>query len=121
MELEIRRTSVLAVQRETLWSVVSTMKGVNAELMPLIRMTVPGPAGMNLEDMPLGEVGFHSWLLLGGLLPFDRHAMRLLEVEAGHRFLESSSSWLQAVWQHERRLETVAGGCRRQGDWGLHE
>jgi len=88
------------------------MDGVNAELMPLVRMTVPkGAAGARLEDAPLGELAFHSWLLLGGVLPFDRHALRLLEVERG-RFLEASTSWLQLEWRHERTLEDVPGGCR---------
>ncbi len=86
------------------------MSGVNAELGPWVHMTAPDPE-LNLSSLPLGEVGFRSWLLLLGLLPFDRHGLALVEVEP-RRFLERSSSWLHRVWEHERLLEAVPGGTR---------
>ncbi len=103
--------SRLAIDREPLWAVISTMDGVNAELAPWVRMSVPAQArGKSLDGVPVGEVAFDSWLLALGVVPFDRHQLRLVEVEPGRRFLERSSSALQRVWQHERTLLEIAGG-----------
>jgi hypothetical protein len=109
----------LASPAGEVWSAVSTMAGVNDELAPMVRMTFPRWAA-TLADAPrerLGAVAFHSWLLLAGLVPFDRHALRLVQVEdrgpLGGGFAESSTSWLQARWDHEREVEPVdATSCR---------
>jgi ligand-binding SRPBCC domain-containing protein len=104
-------SSRLAVDRERLWAEVSTMQGVNFELAPWLRMSVPAEVrGKSLTDVRLGEVAFESWLLTLGFLPFDRHRLCLVEVEPGRGFVERSSSWLERIWQHERTLEAVAGG-----------
>ena len=100
-------TSRLAASPERVWAHATTMEGVNAELRPFVRMHVPREArGLTIDDAPLGEVAFHSLLLAGGVVPFDRHALTLAEVEPGRRFWERSSSWLQRRWEHER---TIAG------------
>jgi len=94
------------------WARVSTMEGVNAELMPLMRMTVPPEVqGRSLMLGPVGEPMFRSWFLLGGVLPVERHTFCLESIEEGH-FLERSSSWLQAVWRHERWVVPTETGCR---------
>ena len=109
----LEESSVLHAPAADVWAVASTMDGVNAELMPLIRMTSPKEArGFRIEDAPLGQVAFKSWLLLGGLLPVDLHALRLFEVHPGHGFVESSTSWLQSLWRHERTLQDTPEGCR---------
>jgi hypothetical protein len=88
------------------------MEGVNDELMPLVRMTVPRRArGLSLADVPLGVHEFTSYLLAGGVVPFDAHFLRLDEV-GDRRFLERSSSLLQRLWQHERTVEPDGTGCR---------
>lgn len=103
--------SRLNVDREQLWATISTMDGVNAELSPWLRMSVPVEVrGKSLADVRLGEVAFASWLLALGFLPFDRHHLCLVELDRGRGFVERSSSWLQRVWQHERTLEAIAGG-----------
>lgn len=107
----IETCSRLAVDRERLWAAISTMDGVNAELAPWVRMSVPPPVrGKSLADVPIDEVAFDSWLLAFRFVPFDRHHLRLVEVHPGRGFLERSSSWLQRVWQHERTLESIEGG-----------
>lgn len=81
------------------------MPGVNYELMPLCRMTYPKQAdAMQISDAPLGEVAFPSYVLLFGLLPFDRHALRLMQIFPGEGFLEDSTSLLQRRWRHERHV-----------------
>ncbi len=105
-------SSVLDAPAATVWARVSTMDGVNAELAPWVRMTHPATLH-SLADAPelVGRVAFHSWLLAGGWIPFDRHALRLASVDDrgadGGGFVEESTSWMQARWRHERDVEPV--------------
>ncbi len=93
------------------WSVVSTMRGVNAELRPWIVMTHPRGAGsLDSATVASGSLLFRSWLLLGGVLPFDRHRLVLERVLPGVGFDEESTSWLQRRWRHERRVLPADGG-----------
>ena len=69
-QIDITVSSELSASPETLWARASTMEGVNLELGPWVQMSVPAEArGQRLEEAPLGEVAFHSWLLLGGFCP----------------------------------------------------
>jgi ligand-binding SRPBCC domain-containing protein len=110
-------SSDLAASRHRVWSSVSTMDGVNAELMPLVRMTYP-PERWSLDDQRLepGVELFRSWLLVAGFIPFDRHVLTLVEVDPGAGFVEESRSWLQRRWRHERTLEDLPGGHTRVTD-----
>jgi ligand-binding SRPBCC domain-containing protein len=106
--------SDLAAPRPEVWSVVSTMRGVNAELGPWVRMTHPRDADrLDAASVPAtGDVLFRSWLLAFGVLPFDRHSLAIVSVDAGSGFVEESRSWLQQRWRHERRLTDRTGsGC----------
>jgi hypothetical protein len=106
--------SRLSADAERLWQHATSMAGVNYELGPLVRMTVPRRVrGLRVDDAPLGKVAFTSIVLAGSVLPVDLHRLRIVEVGPGHRFLERSSSLLQACWEHERWIEAEAGGgCR---------
>lgn len=109
--VSLRFESQLATDIDTLWQHASSMAGVNHELMPLVRMTYPP----DRDALPQGEavpkdVLFQSWLLLFGVLPFDRHALRLVDVWPGHGFDEDSTSWLQSRWVHRRRLVAQSRG-----------
>lgn len=111
--IEVR--SELAAPAAAVWSHASSMAGVNAELSPWLRMT--HPAGVDrLDDAPelRRGVAFHSWLLAFGVLPFDRHALGLVDVvelaDGGGSFIEESTSWLQRRWRHERDVRPVPGG-----------
>jgi len=104
--------SELAAPASRVWAWASRMEGVNAELSPWVRMTVPPRArGKRLDEAPLGEPLFASWILAGGVLPIDRHHFQLETVREGY-FREWSSSWLQAVWCHERHVRPTPSGCR---------
>lgn len=95
------------------WRAVSTMDGVNHELMPMMRMTHP-PDAVSLDSgrAKPGVVLFKSWLLLFGVLPIDRHSLVLDRLLAGEGFDEHSHSWLQRVWIHQRRVQPDGEGCR---------
>lgn len=106
----LRFESHLAATPAELWAHASTMGGVNAELAPL-RMSAPPGLRLGAET-PLGRVLFRSVVSLGGLVPLDLHALRLVELREGEGFVEDSTSVLERRWRHERRIEPVPGGAR---------
>lgn len=90
-----------------------SMPDVDAELMPVVRMT--NPRGYErLDRVPLvpGRRLFRSVLLLYGVLPVDVHAIAPPSLTPGRGFLESSSSLLHRRWIHERVIEPDSGGAR---------
>ncbi len=90
-----------------------TLRGVNSELWPWVRMTAPEAwAARPLSEWPEKTPLFASWLLLFGVLPIDRHAFYLAAVLPGEGFVETSSSFINAQWNHTRTIATIAGGCR---------
>ncbi len=103
----------LAVPAEMVWSRAVTEEGINDELAPVLRMTMPpGLRGKTIDDVEVGVELGRSWILLGGLLPVDYDDLRLAELEPGRRFLERSRTLTFAVWQHERVVEPDGDGCR---------
>jgi hypothetical protein len=101
---ELTFGSRLARPAGEVWNVVGTMRGVNAELGPWLRMTVPeGAETMRVEDAPLGKELFASWVLFLGV-PIDRHYFKLERVDPGRGFREKSRSWTEARWVHERSV-----------------
>jgi len=106
-------SSVVSAPPEVVWKRVSTIEGINHELMPLATMTCPPEfVAIDPARVPLGERLFRSWVLLFGVLPVDYDDLTLLRVEPGRGFLESSRMLSQRRWIHERTLEPVTGGCR---------
>ena len=64
--------SRLDASAEAVWQRATTSAGVNEELKPLVRMTVPrGLGDLAIADVEPGTRLGRSWLLLGGLIPFD--------------------------------------------------
>ena len=108
--IELTFTTHVAAPADAVWRHATTMEGVNFELRPLVRMTAPREArDGTIADLPLGEVGFRSVILAGGVLPIDLHSLTLVEWEDG-RFLERSHSLLQRTWEHERTVRAQPGG-----------
>ena len=96
------------------WARVTTPEGINGELMPIVRMTLPrGLASLDPASVPIGEPLGRCWLLLFGFLPFDYDDLMLVRLEEEVGFHERSTMLSQRVWEHERTLEPLAGGgCR---------
>jgi hypothetical protein len=90
------------------WDVVTSAEGVNYELSPLLRMTVPGGSDLTLREGPLGR----SWVLLGGVLPVDYDELFIAAFEPGRGFSERSSLGSARAWHHDRTLSPLEGGCR---------
>jgi hypothetical protein len=105
--------SELAAPPGAVWRHATGVDGVNGELMPLMRMTVPRDLrGATLDQLPLGARAGRSWVLLFGVVPVDYDDLTIVERGPGHRFLEQSTMLTQSRWCHERTVEQVPGGSR---------
>jgi ligand-binding SRPBCC domain-containing protein len=95
----------LDASQEEVWRRVVTPEGINDELMPLMRMTVPrGVDTIDLDAIEVGRPIGRSWILLGGLLPVDFDEINIVELEPGARFVERSRMLSQSFWQHIRSV-----------------
>ncbi len=110
----VSRTSAVPVAANRVWSRAVTPEGINDELRPWLRMTVPrGLRGATVETVRVGEPIGRSWILLFGLIPVDYDDLCLAEVGPGRRFLERSTMLSMSSWQHERSVEELGDGqCR---------
>ena len=69
-----------------------TMRGVNYELLPIVKMSAPAEwANKPINEWPLGQEIFTSTILLFGLVPIDLHKFKLRNVDKSV-FQESSRS-----------------------------
>jgi ligand-binding SRPBCC domain-containing protein len=108
----VQRTTEVPAPAEAVWGRVTSVEGVNHELGPWMRMTVPRAArGLTLEEVPLGERVGRSWVLLLGVIPFDYDDITLVERGPGMRFLERSPMGSMRLWQHERLVEARGDGA----------
>lgn len=89
-----------------------TPEGVNDEMRPFLRMTLPrGVEQLDAENVELGKPIGRSWILLFGLLPFDYDDVTLVRLDPGRGFLERSKMLSQRTWEHERTLVPDGSGC----------
>ena len=69
---EITVTSRLEARPDRVWDRIITPAGINDELRPLMRMTVPrGFERLDPEEVELGRPLGRSWVLLFGLILFE--------------------------------------------------
>jgi hypothetical protein len=110
---EVKLVSELGADAETVWARAIDPAGINDELMPLMRMTVPrGARDFGLDDLEPGRIG-RSWVLLFGLIPFDYDNLNIIRINPGHSFLERSTMLSMRLWEHERTIEPLGeGSCR---------
>ncbi len=88
----VEQTSVVAAPADVVWGGAVTEEGINYELRPILRMTMPRRLrGEAIDTVPVGEPLGRAWILLFGLLPVDYDDLTLAERGPGLRFLESSS------------------------------
>lgn len=102
-------SSRLAAPAVDVWAHATTAAGINEELMPIVRMTVPRGLG---DDFALADVAApqrlgRSWLLLGGLLPFDWDDLYIRRIGPGFAFEERSTMLSQRRWDHDRSVEPL--------------
>jgi ligand-binding SRPBCC domain-containing protein len=102
-------SSRLEASPEEVWSWVVTADGVNDELRPWMRMTVPG-GSFDLNDVELGRPIGRSWVLLFGLIPVDFDEINLEEIDENRGFVERSRMLSQRFWEHRRTVRPVDDG-----------
>ena len=113
---EVAVSSELEAGAEAVWARAIDPAGINDELRPLMRMTVPrGAEDFGLDDPEPGHIG-RSWILLFGLVPFDYDDIIVVRAEPGRGFLERSSMLSMRLWEHERTLEPLGEGRCRVSD-----
>jgi ligand-binding SRPBCC domain-containing protein len=106
----IEVSSLLHASPEAVWERVTTPEGINEELGPWLKMTVPGRDGFDLDSVELGEPIGRSWVLFLGLIPVDYDEINLVELERGRGFLERSRMLSQRAWEHRRTIRPADGG-----------
>jgi hypothetical protein len=92
------------------WERVITPEGINDELAPWVRMTIPGDP--ELRQGPLGR----SWILLFGVLPVDYDDIVLEWFATDRGFRERSRMASASAWWHDRSLLALPGGGTRVVD-----
>jgi ligand-binding SRPBCC domain-containing protein len=109
---EITTRSLLSSPAPSVWRWATSAAGVNAELRPFFRMTVPHAfRSGGLDDVALGERLGRCWILLFGVVPVDYDDLTIVRLEPERGFLEQSQMISQQRWEHERTLEPTEGGC----------
>jgi len=107
---EFHISSKLAAAPAAVWERAMSAEGINAELGPVLRMTVPrGLESLDLHGLEPGPLG-RSWLLLFGLIPVDYDEIGLERIEPGRGFLERSTMLSQRLWEHERTIAAEGEG-----------
>ena len=109
---EIVTSSGLPAEAAEVWRRSVSPDGINFELGPWLKMTVPAQLkDVGIDDVELGSRLGRSWILALGVIPFDYDDLVLIERGPGFRFLESSRMASMKRWQHERVVRPAAGGC----------
>ena len=108
---EFTTTSTLNLPRTQLWQEVTNMQGVNYELAPFVKMTLPKEyEQFTIQDAPVGEKLFTSIILFFKFIPVDIHHFRLDQVVTNERFEENSTSLMHQFWRHTRILRRIENG-----------
>lgn len=108
----VEAASRLAAPAAAVWERVTTPEGINDELMPLMRMTMPASVRQLDENtVPIGERLCRSWILLFGFIPFDYDDVTLVRLDPGRGFLERSPMLSQRRWEHERTVDPDGPGA----------
>lgn len=110
--VELRYSSRLRAPAADVWAAAMSLDGINAEAMPIFRMTAPpGITGMVDAEFVPGQMLFRSRVLAFGWIPYDWTELTLVEFEPGRRFVERSRMGSMRSWQHIRTVDPVDGGC----------
>ncbi|MFL6029655.1 MAG: hypothetical protein ACJ74D_06475 [Gaiellaceae bacterium] len=107
----IEVSSLLEAAPESVWRWIVTAEGVNDELRPWLRMTVPGGGDFDLGSVEPGTPIGRSWVLLLGVVPIDYDEINLEQIDEGRGFVERSRMLSQRAWEHVRTVQPADGGA----------
>lgn len=109
---QVERSSFAAAPPDLVWERVTSAEGINDELRPWLRMTVPAAWGDRaIGDLEPPETLGRSWILAAGLIPIDYDRIRITEI-GDRSFQEDSTMLTMTVWRHARSVTAEADGSR---------
>lgn len=112
-ERTIRRSSILDAPAGLVWAAVRTPQAFRFVTRGLLDWR---PLRGRTELWREGEEAT-GWLLLGGVLPFSRHRIRVAEIDDRERRLCSDEAGgLIRSWRHDITVEPLDGGRSRYTD-----
>lgn len=102
---------------DRVWARVTSQDGINHELLPWMKMTMPrGARGLTIDTFPLNTVIGKSWILLFGVIPVDYDELSIVELDPGRYFHEKSTMATMRHWEHERTIAPLDEGRTRITD-----
>ncbi len=109
-EPTFRKVSEVAASVDRVWDLVTTQEGINHEMGPFMKMTMPKAfRSKSIGDVSPGTHIGRSFLLLFGVIPFGTDDITVAQIEPGRMFREESAMTGMRTWIHHRTLEPVAG------------
>ncbi len=107
-EPTFRKRSEVLAPVDTVWERVVSQEGINYEMGPYIKMTMPKAfRGKSIGEVSPGTHIGKSLLLLFGVIPFGYDDITITQIEPGRMFLEQSSMTGMRTWIHHRTLEPI--------------
>lgn len=103
------------VEKKVLVEHSFSMKGVNTELFPWMKLTYPTDVLKENIEEP-GRFLFNSWVLFLGFIPIDYYSFYFTSFNIEGHFHENSSSLTYKNWCHIREVVAVEGGCLLKDD-----
>jgi hypothetical protein len=109
----IRRSTVLAAPADLVWAAVRTPQAFRFVTAGLVDWR---PLRGRTEPWKVGESAT-GWLLLGGVLPFSRHRIRVVDLDDEKRLLRSDESGgVIRSWRHDITVESLDDDHARYTD-----
>lgn len=97
---------------DELWSWSTSIRGIQAEMWPVLKITFPKGMTHIDKDTALGKPLCRCHFLLLGIFPMDMSKLTFVELEPGHRFVEQSPLFSMKMWRHERVVTSTGEGAR---------
>ena len=103
--------SALSATAQDVWRDVTSLKGINAELKPMLSMESVGDI-THLDQLAKedGSGSFVVCVKAAGIVPMGRTTIDIIELDE-MRFVESSDQPGMKSWRHERRVQPAQSGC----------
>jgi ligand-binding SRPBCC domain-containing protein len=106
IEPTFRTVSEVPAPVDTVWGRVTTPEGINYELRPYLKMTVPKAfRGRTIGDVSPGTHIGKSLLLLFKLIPIGVDNITITQIGPARMFREESAMTGMRTWIHHRTLE----------------
>jgi ligand-binding SRPBCC domain-containing protein len=106
----IEQRSIVRATPDVVWQRITSPAGINYEMKPLMRMSAPRGANLDIAQVQPGQHIGRCWLWLFGFLPFDYDNLTIAALEPGASFHEKSTMLWMRRWEHERFVTEVGEG-----------